>query len=634
MLIPLIAAPLVIGLVLPFITSQSMMAHLTRFGSILVIILSVAFCIVHFDTPLMVDLSHNRALQYTVLAAEFAMTAYLVWVAMRNRSLLLGVMSSVQFILLAALELSHIAEPTTNSLQADRLSLLMILIVGIIGGLICIYAVEYMNDYQRDHPEVEDRRGFFFSVLFIFMSAMFVLVMANDLSLLLFGWEITSLASFLLIGYTKKTDAVQYSMLAININVFGGLMFTLGILLQAVYTGTSDFESLLATASQNPMVGLIVFLLAIAALTKSAQMPFSGWLLGAMVAPTPTSAMLHSSTMVKAGVYLLLRLAPLLGNNPAGITVTMVGGVSFFVCALMAISQYDAKRVLAYSTISNLGLIVACAGVDTAESLWAAIMLIVFHAIAKSLLFLTVGSTEHQLGSRNLEDMDGLYGISKQLAVLLMIGISGMFLAPFGMLVSKWAAMKAFLDSDNTFIVLLVAFGSTVTLFYWTKWMGKLIANVHRPSPTSYVMRMDETVSLYTLATLVVVVCVLHPLLSKYFIIAYINSNAYIDFRSPIDAIDSAIIIFMMCLVFIIPLALIPIFRMWHTKKAMVYMSGENSGDDEHLAGPRGPGRRVDLCNWYLSDMFGEGILFRKSILIGGVIMLSGLFAELGGILA
>lgn len=633
MLIALVATPVLVGLILAVIKAQRPAALVARCGGVLIILLSVAFCVRHFDSQLSVDLSHYRMLQYFVLAAELAMTVYLVRVAMRNRSLLLGVMSVTQFMLIAALELSHIAEPTRNSIQVDHLSLLMILIVGMIGGLICIYSVEYMKDYHRHHPDVPDRRGFFFAVLFIFMSAMFVLVMANDMTLMLFCWELTTLASFLLIGYTGTAEAVRNSMLAININVFGGLMFSLALLLLGILTHSSDFDSLLAH-KDAPIVGLIVFLLAGAALTKSAQMPFFGWLLGAMVAPTPTSAMLHSSTMVKAGVYLLLRLAPLLGSNAAGITVTMVGGVTFFIAALLAVSQYDAKRVLAYSTISNLGLIAACAGVDTAESLWAAIMLIVFHAIAKSLLFLSVGSTEHQLGSRNLEDMDGLYGISRPLAILLMIGISGMFLAPFGMLVSKWAAMKAFLDSDNTFIVLLVAFGSTVTLFYWTKWMGKLIANVHRKSPTSYIMRSDEKVSLYSLAGLVIVVCILHPLLSKFFIIPYIDGNMYIDFKSPIAAIDSAIIIFMMCLVFVIPLALIPLFKMWPTKQAMVYMSGENSGDDEHLSAPKGRGDRVELCNWYLSGIFGEGVLFRKSILIGVVIMLSGLFAELGGIFA
>lgn len=128
-----------------------------------------------------------------------------------------------------------------------------------------------------------------------------------------------------------------------------------------------------------------VILLAFAGLTKSAQFPFSKWLLGAMVAPTPSSALLHSATMVKAGVYLLLRLAPVMAGNGAGIMVSLIGGITFFVASVLAITQSDGKSVLAYSTISNLGLITACAGVGVAQTVWAGALLMIFHAVSKSL---------------------------------------------------------------------------------------------------------------------------------------------------------------------------------------------------------------------------------------------------------
>ncbi len=155
---------------------------------------------------------------------------------------------------------------------------------------------------------------------------------------------------------------------------------------------------------------LPVCALAFAGLTKAAQMPFHTWLLGAMVAPTPTSALLHSSTMVKAGVFLLVKLAPVFRVCPVpSVMVVLVGGITFALCSFMAISQSNAKRVLAYSTIANLGLITACAGVGTPEAVWAAAFLILFHAIAKSLLFLCVGTAEHHIGSRDIEDMDLLF---------------------------------------------------------------------------------------------------------------------------------------------------------------------------------------------------------------------------------
>ena len=132
-------------------------------------------------------------------------------------------------------------------------------------------------------------------------------------------------------------------------------------------------------------------------------MPFHTWLLGAMVAPTPTSALLHSSTMVKAGVFLLIKLSPIFLVCPVAAVMTiLVGGLTFLLCSFMAISQTNAKRVLAYSTIANLGLIVACAGVGTPEAVWAATFLVLFHAVAKSLLFLCVGTAEHHIGSRDI----------------------------------------------------------------------------------------------------------------------------------------------------------------------------------------------------------------------------------------
>ena len=165
-----------------------------------------------------------------------------------------------------------------------------------------------------------------------------------------------------------------------------------------------------ANSYMAPALILPIMLLSIAGLTKAAQMPFHSWLLGAMVAPTPTSALLHSSTMVKAGVFLLVKLAPVYLAYPAASTmVVSIGGITFVLCSFMAITQSNAKRVLAYSTIANLGLISACAGVGTAEAVWAAIFLIIFHTVSKSVLFLCVGTVEHRIGSRNIEDMDGLF---------------------------------------------------------------------------------------------------------------------------------------------------------------------------------------------------------------------------------
>src|SRR5262249_19192293 len=152
----------------------------------------------------------------------------------------------------------------------------------------------------------------------------------------------------------------------------------------------------------------------------SAQLPFSSWLLGAMVAPTPVSALLHSSTMVKAGVYLVLRMAPLIAGATVGLLVAFVGAITFLVASLAAITTSDAKRVLAYSTVANLGLIILCGGIGTEAAVWAGVLLILFHAVAKCLLFLCVGVVEQRVHSRDIEAMSGLIKQMPRVAVMML----------------------------------------------------------------------------------------------------------------------------------------------------------------------------------------------------------------------
>ncbi len=185
--------------------------------------------------------------------------------------------------------------------------------------------------------------------------------------------------------------------------------------------------------------GLICF----AGFTKAAQVPFQSWLLGAMVAPTPVSALLHSSTMVKAGVYVVLRMAPAYAGSFVSDGVALCGAFTFLACAALAIGQSNGKKILAYSTISNLGLIIACAGINTPAATAAAIFLIIFHAVSKALLFLCVGTIEQRIGSRDIEDMRGLAARMPQTAWITITGILTMLLPPFGVLMaSGWPSSR------------------------------------------------------------------------------------------------------------------------------------------------------------------------------------------------
>jgi len=255
--------------------------------------------------------------------------------------------------------------------------------------------------------------------------------------------------------------------------------------------------------TDNQALFLPLAFLCLAAFTKSAQVPFQGWLLGAMVAPTPVSALLHSSTMVNAGVYLLLRLAPAYQGTSLSTFIAIYGGMVFVVTSLLAISQSNAKKVLAYSTIANLGLIILLAGINTPLSIACGIMLLIFHAISKALLFLSTGAIEHHTWSRDIEDMEGLSGRMPVLAGITISGILSMIAAPFGVIISKWGGFEAATGINlwSALILVMLAIGSAATTVFWAKWVGRLLC--HTPVP--YAIKREKMIPLYHGVLLVLV---------------------------------------------------------------------------------------------------------------------------------
>ncbi len=352
------------------------------------------------------------------------------------------------------------------------------------------------------------------------------------------------------------------------------------------------------------------------------------------MAPTPSSALLHSATMVKAGVYLIIRLAPMLGDSPVGIAVTGIGCATFLLSSLAAVTQSDGKKILAYSTVANLGLIVICASIGSQEALWAAILLIIFHASAKSLMFLCVGSIEHQLGSRNVEDMGDLAEVSRKLNLFMFIGIAGMFLAPFGMLISKWVAMKAFIDSRHILAVIVIAYGSAITLFYWTKWMGKLVSGSNRKQEKDQAFSLFEELPIIIHALIVIVSCFAFPLISDYALVPYLTELFGKEAIIPIGTSDVNLMIMMLAMLIIIPISFIPLYKGDKRRIVPIYMAGENTGDNETFYGGLGEKRKAEMRNWYLSEYFDSkkmlfiGDIIAILILVLGVILLIGGLAK------
>jgi multicomponent K+:H+ antiporter subunit A len=345
--------------------------------------------------------------------------------------------------------------------RMDGLAWLFTLLVGGIGALVVLYATWYLD------PADLARR--FFVFLLLFMGAMLGLVLADNLVLLVVFWELTSLASFLLIGYWhKREDAREGARMALSITGAGGLCLLAGALLIGHIVGDFQLDAVLRAGDvirAHPLYETALVLVLIGAFTKSAQFPFHFWLPHAMAAPTPVSAYLHSATMVKAGVFLLARLHPALGHSePWFWIVSSVGLATLVLGAYIAIFQHDLKGLLAYSTISHLGLITLLFGLDEPLAVVAGVFHIINHASFKAGLFMSAGIIDHECGSRDMRKLNGLLKYMPFTATLGIVAAASMAGVPLanGFLSKEMFFAEAVAKETHALMQWLLPIGATV----------------------------------------------------------------------------------------------------------------------------------------------------------------------------
>lgn len=307
--------------------------------------------------------------------------------------------------------------------RLDGLGMLFVILILGIGMLVVLYTYYYLPP--------TDRLGRFYALLLLFMSAMLGIVLSENLLLLAVFWELTSVSSFLLIAY--QPDAAETRVAArmsLAVTTGGGLALLAGIILLGQAAGGYDLSHVLASAEQvraDARYPFILALILLGAFTKSAQFPFHFWLPGAMAAPTPVSVYLHSATMVKAGVFLLARLYPVLAGTDAWLYgVSTAGAVTLVYGAYLAMYRNDVKSLLAYSTVSHLGLITLLFGLSTPMSVVAGVFHIINHAIFKASLFMAAGIIDHECGTRDMQRINGLFRFMPITATLAMVAASSM----------------------------------------------------------------------------------------------------------------------------------------------------------------------------------------------------------------
>ena len=622
----LIGIPAVFALIFPFVRDQKARGVIVYTGAGVIMLTTVVFTArwIADGSQVMMLYPETETVDHLMSVGDIALMCLIIYMGAKYRRIVPILLSVAQTALLLYTEFTTEVAAGPH-MVVDWFTILMCIIIAFIGGFICIYTVGYMKGYHNNHTDVRDRQPFFFAMLFLFLGAMFGLVFSQSLIWMYFFWEVTSVISFLMIGYTKTEEAINNSFNALWMNLLGGLGFAVAIAWMCLVNGTAQLQDVLTAGSEIPLICL-----ALAGLTKSAQLPFSTWLLGAMVAPTPSSALLHSATMVKAGVYLLLRISPALEGNTTGMIVSSIGGFTFIAASMMAIAQNDGKKVLAFSTISNLGLIVGCAGIGVEETVWAAIFLVIFHSVSKSMLFQSVGAAENTLHSRDIEDMHGLIIRVPKLAYIMGIGIAGMYLAPFGMLISKWVALKAFVDSGNFILVLFIAYGSATTMFYWTKWLAKLLC-YHIPRDTvKDVTLKDEYVSMFFHAAVMLLLCLFLPLVASW-LVNPIVQELFGNATSVLSMSVLTTMAIMLVSIFIVPVVMFFISRSSHRDLVPIYMNGINKGDNRYFVNSFGEDEHLYLSNWYLRFEFGRRHLRIPSIILAAAVLIVGFCIVIGG---
>jgi multicomponent Na+:H+ antiporter subunit A len=395
------------------------------------------------------------------LLAAVAPLATVIWAATKADQVLDGQPVNESFAWVEQLGI-------TIDLRLDAFALVMVALVSGIGVLICVYSLGY---FSHDRPGLARLAG----ILTLFAGAMLGVVLSDQLIGLFVFWELTSITSYLLIGNDDTNPRARAAALqAITITGAGGLVMMAGLIIIGQAGGTYRISELLADPPTGTTVSVGVVLVLVGAFTKSAQAPFSSWLPAAMVAPTPVSAYLHSATMVKAGVYLVARLAPMFALTGSWRTlVIIVGATTMLLGGLRALRQHDLKLLLAYGTVSQLGFMMLLFGVGDYHIAEAGIVLILAHGAFKAALFMVVGIVDHQAGTRDIRELHGLGSAVGWRAVKVAAVVSAASMAgipPLFGFIAKEKALDGYVEygdfAGGTAALVVIVLASILTFAY------------------------------------------------------------------------------------------------------------------------------------------------------------------------
>ncbi|MDY0120408.1 MAG: proton-conducting transporter membrane subunit [Sulfurimonas sp.] len=462
---------------LPFLMGISLFFPSFAWKKVLIItyilVLMLLSILLFFITSQHFSYSFSSSWHSLFILVDFGLLAYFFYVGMQKKQLLVVALALLQ-VLLFSFVLSLEKLFMGADILLDRTILFMYLLINIVGGTIIIFALKYIESETFS----QRKKDAFIASLFLFLGVMNFIVSVNNIELFFLLFEATTLLSYLLIRYRGDTLSITNALRALWMNQIGGVAILLGLICSLLVYKTLSFDILLAQSGTFFMFALIF--LALAAFVKAASLPFEKWLLGAMVAPTPVSAILHSATMVKIAPFLMLKLSSAM-DDFLSLVFVLLGTFVFFAASLLALSKDYFKEILGLSTIALLALMMALASLGTPHAIEAVLFLMLFHAISKALLFMQAGILEKTLALKYVQDIDGLINYSPKLVFFILLGFASLTLPPFGAFIGKFMAIESIaamikLQPLYAFALIFTALGSIFLTLLYFKVVTKLFA--------------------------------------------------------------------------------------------------------------------------------------------------------------
>lgn len=367
-----------------------------------------------------------------------------------------------------------------NLFQADRLSVFMAIVSSLVGLVIVLYSMGYISHY-------ENQNEYFFMVV-LFLGSMMGIVYSANLILIYLFWEITAIVCWRLIGFFRDPDCVLRADKAFLVTGFGALVMLIGFVMIYGQYGSFDLETVKAASLKNPVSNLAIFLILFGILSKSATLPLHTWLPDAGVAPTPVTALLHAAVLVKIGVYVYARLfVATFTMDPVWDTaVPAVAAISALVSGGAALIETDMKRIIAYSTVSQLGFILLGLSIGNGIGLAGGLLYILMHSIAKGGLFLCAGVVEQKLHVKDITQLGGLIRTMPVTAVsFILCAFSVMGIPPFGGFFSKYLVIAGSLQSGNYLISAVFIIGAFITMVYLFRLFTMIFLGDAKTSPVA-----------------------------------------------------------------------------------------------------------------------------------------------------